>query len=349
MADSGIKVRIEGELAYIAFNRPEKRNAIDQAMLRALPEAIDEVDRADVRAIIIYGEGQAFSAGIDFTSLSNETGARGGHGGGPDIQRFRRFVAESQASLNRIESVEKPVIGALHGFVGGLGLELALACDARIAAVGARLGMPEVRIGLVPDVGGTTRLTRTVGYARSKELIMTARMIEAADAEKIGLVNRVVAEGAHIAAAEELAREMARNAPLAVGLAKRIIDKGHGLDKMRSRSSRCSRRALCCSPKIFAKARAPWRSVASRASRGAEANLEASLEGLSGAKLAHPGLDAAGREIERVGRAGVRLERDDGVVRRSIDDEVLERCIGANLERDLQRRIDQPRARPIVI
>src|SRR5208283_5165965 len=208
MAENIIKVRVDGELAYIALNRPEKRNAINQAMLRAIPEAIDEVDRPEVRAIIIYGEGQAFSAGIDFTSLANDTGAQGGHGGGPDMQRFRRFVAESQASLNRIESVEKPVIGALHGFVGGLGLELALACDARIAAVGARLG--------VPDVGGTTRLTRTVGYARSKELIMTARMIEAADAEKIGLVNRVVAEGAHIAAAEELAREMARNAPLAV-------------------------------------------------------------------------------------------------------------------------------------
>jgi enoyl-CoA hydratase/carnithine racemase len=191
MAENPIKVRVEGEIAYIALNRPEKRNAINQAMLRALPEAIDEVDRNDVRAIIIYGEGQAFSAGIDFTSLSNDSGAQAGQGGGPDMQRFRRFVAESQASLNRIESVEKPVIGALHGFVGGLGLELALACDARIASVGARLGMPEVRIGLVPDVGGTTRLTRTVGYARSKELIMTARMIEAADAEKIGLVNRV--------------------------------------------------------------------------------------------------------------------------------------------------------------
>ncbi len=229
MAENPIKVRVEGELAYIALNRPEKRNAINQAMLRAIPEAIDEVDRAEVRAIIIYGEGQAFSAGIDFTSLANDTGAQGG---APDVQRFRRFVAESQASLNRLESIEKPVIGALHGFVGGLGLELALACDARVAAAGARLGMPEVRIGLVPDVGGTTRLTRTVGYARSKELIMTARMIEASEAERIGLVNRVVAEGAHRAAAEELAREMARNAPIAVGLAKRIIDKGHGLDKM---------------------------------------------------------------------------------------------------------------------
>src|SRR3984957_11663065 len=166
MADSGIKVRVEGEIGYMAFNRPEKRNAINQAMLRALPEAVDEVDRNDVRAIIIYGEGQAFSAGIDFTSLANDTGAQGGHGGGPDMQRFRRFVAESQASLNRIESIEKPVIGALHGFVGGLGLELALACDARVSAAGARVGVPGGRIGLGPDGGGTTRLTRTVGYAR---------------------------------------------------------------------------------------------------------------------------------------------------------------------------------------
>jgi enoyl-CoA hydratase/carnithine racemase len=232
MAENAITTRIEGELAYLILNRPEKRNAINQAMLRAIPAALDELDRPEVRAIILYGEGQAFSAGIDFTSLSNDSGARSGEGGGPDMQRFRRFVAESQASLNRLESIEKPVIGALHGFVGGLGLELALACDARIAATGARLGMPEVRIGLVPDVGGTTRLTRTVGYAFAKELIMTARMIDAQAAEKIGLVNRVVAEGTHLAAAEELAREMARNAPLAVGLAKRIIDKGHGLDKM---------------------------------------------------------------------------------------------------------------------
>src|SRR5229473_4978160 len=223
MAENVLKIRIEGELAYIGLNRPDKRNAINQAMLREIPLAIDQVDRPDVRAIIIYGEGQAFSAGIDFTSLANDTGAQGGHGGGPDMQRFRRFVAESQASLNRIETVEKPVIGALHGFVGGLGLELALACDARIAASNSRLGMPEVRIGLVPDVGGTTRLTRTVGYANAKELIMTARMIGPEDALRIGLVNRVVGEGAHLSAAEELAREIARNAPLAVGLAKKII------------------------------------------------------------------------------------------------------------------------------
>ncbi len=230
-AQSVIKVKIDGEIAYIALNRPEKRNAINNEVLQALPKALEEVDRREVRAVIIYGEGAVFSAGIDFTSLANDTGAQGGAGGGPDLTRFRRFVHASQASLDALERIEKPVIGALHGYVGGLGLELALACDARIAATGTKLGMPETRIGLVPDVGGTTRLTRTVGYARAKELIMTARMIDAVEAERIGLVNRVVGEGAQVAAAEELAREIARNAPMAVGLAKRIIDIGQSVDK----------------------------------------------------------------------------------------------------------------------
>ena len=201
-------------------------------MLEALPRALMEVSRAEVRAVILYGEGEVFSAGIDFKSLTSDTGASSEASGGPDLARFRHFVGESQAALNRIESIEKPVIGAIHGYAGGLGLEIALACDARIVAKGTRLGMPEVRVGLVPDVGGTTRLARTVGYARAKELIMTARLVEADEAERIGLVNRVVAPGNHIVAAEELAREMARNAPVAVGLAKRIIDRGYSLDKM---------------------------------------------------------------------------------------------------------------------
>ncbi len=229
MSEKLINVRIEGELAYVSLNRPEKRNAINGDLLRAIPEALAEADKPGVRAIVLYGEGQVFSAGIDFTSLASETGSGGS--GGPDMGRFRHFVHQAQSSLEAIERVEKPVIGALHGYVGGLGLELALACDARIAAAGTRLGMPEVRIGLVPDVGGTTRLTRTVGYAMAKELIMTARMIDTEEASRIGLVNRVVASGGHIAAAEELGHEIARNAPLAVGLAKRIIDIGHSVDK----------------------------------------------------------------------------------------------------------------------
>jgi enoyl-CoA hydratase/carnithine racemase len=226
-----LQVTTKGEIAYLALNRPEKRNAINNDVLRAIPEALAEVDRREIRAVIIYGEGAVFSAGIDFTSLAGDTGAQSGAGGGPDLVRFRRFVHASQMALDALERIEKPVIGAIHGYAGGLGLELALACDARIAAVGTRLGMPETRVGLVPDVGGTMRLTRTVGYAMAKELIMTARLIDAEEAARIGLVNRVVAAGTQIAAAEELAHEIARNAPLAVGLAKRIIDIGHSADK----------------------------------------------------------------------------------------------------------------------
>jgi enoyl-CoA hydratase/carnithine racemase len=230
MAEELVKLRIEGELAYVTLNRPEKRNAIGDGVLEALIEAANKAEASEARAIVLSGEGQVFSAGVDFSSLSGA--GSGGAGAKPSLARFRRSVAQSQAALNLLESIEKPVIGAIHGYAGGLGLELALACDARVAAAGTKLGMPEVRLGLIPDVGGTTRLTRTVGYAKAKELIMTARMIEASEAERIGLVNKVVAAGQQIAGAEELAREMARNAPLAVGMAKKVIDRGYNVDKM---------------------------------------------------------------------------------------------------------------------
>jgi len=136
-----------------------------------------------------------------------------------------------QDTLTRIERLEKPVIAALHRYVPGLALELALACDVRVATSDCELGLPEVRLGLVPDVGGTTRLVRTVGHARAKELIMTGRMIGAEQALAIGLVSEVVPVGEHLAAAARIAGEMAANAPLAVGLAKRLVDLVHDADK----------------------------------------------------------------------------------------------------------------------
>src|SRR5579863_7978746 len=142
MSQELIKLRIEDEIAFVGFNRPEKRNAISAAVTERLAEVIDEVDNPSVRAIVLYGEGAVFSAGVDFTSLNSDTGSTRTEGG-PDLPHFRRFVAESQAALTRMERIEKPVIGALHGYAGGLGLEIALACDARIAAQGTRLGMPE--------------------------------------------------------------------------------------------------------------------------------------------------------------------------------------------------------------
>jgi enoyl-CoA hydratase/carnithine racemase len=217
--------RREGSVLWVAMNRPEKRNAIHRELLLELVDAVASAERdAEVRAIVLYGEGPVFSAGVDFGMLQGDVR-------GEPAAPFRTLVGDMQAALSRLEAIEKPVIAALHRYVPGLGLELALACDLRIATADCELGLPEVRVGLVPDVGGTTRLVRTVGYAKAKELIMTGRMIRADEALAIGLVNQVVPAGEHLAAAARLAEEIAANAPLAVGLAKRLVDLGHGVDK----------------------------------------------------------------------------------------------------------------------
>ena len=217
--------RTEGAIALVAFNRPEKRNAISRDVLRAMTDAITaaERDRA-VRAIVLYGEGRVFSAGVDFTMLAGDVEGR-------ERVPFRAQVGEMQALVTRLEAVEKPVIAAMHRYVPGLALEVALACDVRIATADCELGLPEVKVGLVPDVGGTTRLVRTVGYAKAKELVLTGRMIPAAEALRIGLVSEVVPDGTHVEAGVRLATEIAANAPLAVGLAKRLVDLGASTDK----------------------------------------------------------------------------------------------------------------------
>ncbi|HJQ84507.1 MAG TPA: enoyl-CoA hydratase/isomerase family protein [Candidatus Binatia bacterium] len=216
--------RREGALLFVAMNRPEKRNAIHREMLIALVDAVAAAERQpEVRAVILHGEGPVFSAGVDFGMLAGDVQ-------GERALPFRTLVGDMQGALGRLERIEKPVIAAMHRYVPGLGLELALACDLRIATADTELGLPEVRVGLVPDVGGTTRLVRTVGYAKAKELVMTGRMIRADEALAIGLVNQVVPTGEHLAAAVRLAEEIAANAPLAVGLAKRLVDLGANAD-----------------------------------------------------------------------------------------------------------------------
>lgn len=218
-----VVTRRDDALLYVGLNRPEKRNAIHREMLAALREALVAAERErDLRAVVVYGEGPVFSAGVDFTALAGDVG---------DDTPIRSRVGDMQAVLNRIETLEKPVIGALHRYVPGLGLELALAFDLRVASADCELGLPEVKLGLVPDVGGTTRLVRTVGVARAKELILTGRMIRAEEARAIGLVHEVAPVGEHLAAATRLAREVAANGPLAVGLAKRLVDLVSEADK----------------------------------------------------------------------------------------------------------------------
>lgn len=212
----------------IILNRPEKRNAINDDLFAAFDTAVIEASRTPgLRAVLIRGEGKAFSAGIDVSNLLGLATKYGAHW----QTRMRSITDEYQAVLNRLERLELPTIALLHGHCLGMALELALACDLRIATEGTQLGLPETRLGLIPDVGGTTRLTRLVGPARAKELIFTGRVIDATTAERYGMVNQVVAADALAGAAQALVDEICQAAPLAVGMAKRVIDGLADIDR----------------------------------------------------------------------------------------------------------------------
>ncbi|MBS7270711.1 MAG: enoyl-CoA hydratase/isomerase family protein [Candidatus Freyarchaeota archaeon] len=218
-----IRIDKEDGIGIITLNRPEKRNAINFEMFTEIGEAADIVSGDDdIKSVIITGAGPSFSAGIDFNSF--------GRFGGISSREFRNLGRKIQIGWTRIENIEKPVIAAINGSAIGGGLELALCCDIRIAADNARMGIPEVCIGIVPDLGGAQRLPRIVGLGRAKELIFTGRIIEAQEAERIGLVNRVVPAEKLMDSAKELAREIMDNGLIAVGLAKKIANKSMEVD-----------------------------------------------------------------------------------------------------------------------
>ncbi|MDX1662855.1 MAG: enoyl-CoA hydratase/isomerase family protein [Candidatus Promineifilaceae bacterium] len=212
----------------IVLNRPEKRNAINFEMYDALDDAVHAAAQAEgVRVVFLRGAGPLFSAGID---VSNFLGLATRYGEGWR-QKMRTITADFQSVLGRLERMELPTVALIHGHCLGLALELALACDLRLAADGARLALPETRLGMIPDVGGTTRLTRLIGPARAKEMIFTGRQIGAAQAERWGLVNAVVPEEDLLASGQALAEEIAQAAPLAVGMAKRVVDGAADLER----------------------------------------------------------------------------------------------------------------------
>jgi enoyl-CoA hydratase/carnithine racemase len=191
-------------------------------MLRVLGAAIDETEgMCGARAVLVRGEGNGFSAGIDLTAFMQMGDVYG------ETWRENLFpiTGEFQSVLNKFERCSLPTIALLHGFCLGMGFELALACDFRIAAAGTKLGLPEVKLGIIPDVGGTTRLTRLAGMARAKELVMTGRTFDPEYAERWGIVNAVVAQEELLARGEALAAELAAAAPLAVQYAKRVINE----------------------------------------------------------------------------------------------------------------------------
>jgi enoyl-CoA hydratase/carnithine racemase len=210
-----------GAIFEIALNRPQKRNAISLEMYDQLDGAIRQAGQSSgVRAVLIRGQGEAFSSGIDVTTFLQLPARYGDNW----QKRMPEITADYQLVLNRLESLELPTIALIHGYCLGLAMELALACDIRLAAEGAIMGLPETRLGIIPDAGGTTRLTRLVGPGRAKELILTGRRIDSALADQWGIVNHVVPAGQLMSEAESLVEEITKAAPLAVGLAKRVID-----------------------------------------------------------------------------------------------------------------------------
>jgi enoyl-CoA hydratase/carnithine racemase len=205
-----------GPVRHVVMNRPEKRNAMNDELIGGLHEALSAAAWDDaVRVVVVRGAGPMFSSGMDH-------GALGGLAADPrSLRRLRRAILDT---WNLCEEMPKPVIAQVHGACLGGAMELALACDLRVMAAEAVIGLVETRVGLVPDVGGSSRLPAVVGLGRAKEMIMASKVIDGTEAERIGLVNRVAPAAELDAATEQLVGELLQCAPVAVGLAKRILD-----------------------------------------------------------------------------------------------------------------------------
>jgi enoyl-CoA hydratase/carnithine racemase len=211
-----VSVEERDRVRHIVMDRPDKRNAINHDMVLELRDAArDAFEAQDVHCVVLRGEGRAFSAGIDVFQLGN-LGAGAGQ-----LRPFRRDCIDL---VNLLEEMPKPVIAQIHGACLGLGAEIALACDMRVMADDALFGLPETKLGLIPDVGGSSRLPAVVGLGIAKELIMTGRTIDAEECHRIGAANRVAPLDDLEAATQALVDELLAAAPLAAGLAKRVLD-----------------------------------------------------------------------------------------------------------------------------
>ncbi|UCG69511.1 MAG: enoyl-CoA hydratase/isomerase family protein [Thermoplasmata archaeon] len=215
-----VRLTKEDNIAIITMDRPEALNALNSKVLTDLWEVIQQVKNDDdIYAVIITGEGTAFVAGADIKEMITKNPIEA-----------REFTYLGQNVLKELENLNRPVIAAVNGVALGGGCELALACDMILASEKARLGFPEVGLGIHPGFGGTQRLPRLIGKARAKELIFTADILGAKEAEKIGLVNRVVDHEHLLDEAKKLANKIARQAPIAIRLAKSAVNKGCEMD-----------------------------------------------------------------------------------------------------------------------
>lgn len=206
-------VKVEDRVATITINRPDKRNALNAAVRRELLQALDTLrDDDNARVIVITGAGdKAFIAGADIGEFAQRTAVQ------------QRAVMAERRIFDEVAEFPKPVIAMINGFALGGGCELALACDMRIAAKSAKLGQPEIKLGIIPGGGGTQRLPRLIGVGNAMRLILTAELINAEEAARLGLVDVVVDDDQLATRTLEIARAMAAHSPLTLRLAKSAI------------------------------------------------------------------------------------------------------------------------------
>ena len=214
-------------IATVIINRPEKNNAISMEMRADFRALADELYGDDaVRVVVFTGTGKTFCVGADVATFETDWNT-------PVFRANTRLLTNF---FNDLEALEKPLIAAINGTCVGGGLELALACDLRIAARSARFGLPENNLGLIPGIGGCSRLVKLVGFGRAKELVLTGEIISAEDAHRYGLVGRVVEDDALMTEARGLAERLGAKAPQALGIAKRVLQSCVSADLQTART-----------------------------------------------------------------------------------------------------------------
>jgi len=237
MSYENILYEVRDQIARITVNRPQVLNALNRATVEELDRAVDAA-RADsgVRALIITGAGEkSFVAGADINELAKQSPVEG-----------KEYSLFGQAAFHKLETMGKPSIAAINGFALGGGCELALCCSIRIASKNARLGQPEVKLGLLPGYGGTQRLARLCGKGVAHELLLSGEMIPADEALRVGLVNHVVELPELIPAAEKIAQKIVANAPLAVKYAMEAVEHGMEMTQEEGLFLEATLFGLCC-------------------------------------------------------------------------------------------------------
>jgi len=242
MAYQTLLVEKRNRIAFVTINRPDKLNALNAQAKTELKAAFEEIrDDSDVDAVVLTGAGEkGFVAGTDIKELTQL-----------DEQSGKSFSEEGQAVLNLIENLGKPVIAAVNGYALGGGTELALACHIRIASENAKFGQPEVNLGIIPGYGGTQRLARIVGKGRALEMILSGDQIDAQEALRIGLVNKVVPLPDLLKTAEALAAKIISKGQIAANLALQSVNATHELSLEAGQSLEAELFGRCCKSEDF--------------------------------------------------------------------------------------------------